>query len=168
MRSENGRLIENVIQHAAPINPGNSGGPLVDTRSRVVGVNTAIIAWSQGLGFAVPSATVEWVVAEILEHGKIQRRQLGITAQSVLLSQSQIIEFDLFSKTAIEVMEAIPGGLAIRAGIQDGDIIVSINDRIIANVDDVHRVLASLPTTVPLELVILRRQTSLNLTIPAQ
>src|SRR5438445_8840049 len=54
MRSEQGRLIENVVQHTAPLNPGNSGGPLVDSRSRVVGINTAIIAWAQGLGFAVP------------------------------------------------------------------------------------------------------------------
>src|SRR4051794_3029003 len=69
MRSEHGRLIENIIQHTAPLNPGNSGGPLVDSRGRVVGINTAIIAMAQGLGFAVPGSTARWVVGEFLTHG---------------------------------------------------------------------------------------------------
>src|SRR5439155_787748 len=61
MRSEEGRLIENIVQHTAPLNPGNSGGPLVDSRGRVVGINTAIIATAQGLGFAIPASTARWV-----------------------------------------------------------------------------------------------------------
>ncbi len=81
MRAKDGRLIENVIQHAAPINPGNSGGPLVDSRGRVVGINTAILAFSQGLGFAIPSGTAEWVLGEVLAHGHVRRRQLGIAVQ---------------------------------------------------------------------------------------
>ncbi len=80
MRGRDGRLIENIVQHSAPINPGNSGGPLVDSRGRVGGVNTAIIAFAQGLGFAVPGNTARWVVSEVLQHGKVRRRQLGIVA----------------------------------------------------------------------------------------
>src|SRR5438876_320694 len=80
MRARDGRLIENIVQHAAPINPGNSGGPLVDSRGLVVGINTAIIAMAQGLGFAIPSNTAEWVLQEILTHGGVRRRQLGIVA----------------------------------------------------------------------------------------
>ena len=88
MRARDGRLIENIVQHAAPINPGNSGGPLVDSRGLVAGVNTAIIAMAQGLGFAIPSNTAEWVLAEILSHGRVRRRQLGIVAAIVRLPRA--------------------------------------------------------------------------------
>ena len=80
MRGEEGRLIENIIQHSAPLNPGNSGGPLVDSRGRVVGINTAVIAMAQGLGFAVPANTARWVIGELLSHGRVRRLHLGITA----------------------------------------------------------------------------------------
>ena len=79
MRSQQGRLIENIVQHTAPLNPGNSGGPLVDSKSRVVGINTAIIAMAQGLGFAVPATTAQWVVGELLAHGRVRRLSLGVT-----------------------------------------------------------------------------------------
>ena len=85
MRGEGGRLIENIIQHTAPLNPGSSGGPLLDSRGRVVGVNTAIVALAQGLGFAVPAATAQWAVGELLAHGRVRRLTLGITAMVVPL-----------------------------------------------------------------------------------
>jgi S1-C subfamily serine protease len=81
LRSRDGRLIENIIQHTAPLNPGNSGGPLVDSRGRVVGINTAIIAMAQGIGFSVPADTAIWVVSQLLVHGRVRRGFLGLTAQ---------------------------------------------------------------------------------------
>ncbi|MGC2433190.1 MAG: trypsin-like peptidase domain-containing protein, partial [Desulfobaccales bacterium] len=77
LRSRAGRLIENIIQHSAPLNPGNSGGPLVDSRGRVVGVNTAIIMMAQGIGFAIPANTAKWVVSQLLTHGRVRRGYLG-------------------------------------------------------------------------------------------
>jgi len=156
MRSQDGRLIESVIQHAAPINPGNSGGPLVDSRGRVVGVNTAIIAMAQGIGFAVSSNTVRWVVAEVLEHGRVRRRQLGVTASVRRLPQTIVRRFDLLSGNAVEVMDVVREGLAFDAGFQPGDVIVSINDRLITSVDDIHRLLAVAPEATQLEFSILR------------
>ena len=85
MRGQEGRLIENIVQHTAPLNPGNSGGPLVDSHGRVVGINTAVIAMAQGLGFAVPSATARWVVGELISHGRVRRLALGISATVVPL-----------------------------------------------------------------------------------
>jgi S1-C subfamily serine protease len=82
LRSQQGRLIENIIQHTAPLNPGNSGGPLLDSRGRVVGINTAIIAMAQGIGFAIPSSTGKWVVSQILTHGRVRRSYLGIVGGS--------------------------------------------------------------------------------------
>jgi S1-C subfamily serine protease len=95
MRGEEGRLIENIIQHSAPLNPGNSGGPLVDSRGRVVGVNTAIIAMAQGLGFAVPANTARWVTSELLSHGRVWRLHLGITATMVFLPPAADCRFGL-------------------------------------------------------------------------
>ena len=156
MRGQDGRLIENIIQHAAPINPGNSGGPLVDSRGRVVGVNTAIIQFAQGLGFAIPSNTVAWVAGELLSHGRVRRRQLGIAATTVQLPQAAVREFDLLSRQAVEVIEVAPDGAADRAGLQPGDVILALNDRIVTSVDEIHRLLSVAPVGVRLEVQLLR------------
>jgi S1-C subfamily serine protease len=142
MRSEHGRLIENVIQHTAPLNPGNSGGPLVDSRGRVVGINTAIIAMAQGLGFAVPSQTGAWVMSELISHGKVRRLSLGITVTVTPLARAIVRELDLLADTAVEVVEVLPLGPSANAGLRPRDVIVAANDRIIANVDDLHRLLS--------------------------
>jgi S1-C subfamily serine protease len=87
-------MIDSIIQHSAPINPGNSGGPLLDSRGHVVGVNPAVIAIAQGIGFAVPSNTAQWVTTEILSYGRVRRRELGVTAQSVQIPRSQMRDAD--------------------------------------------------------------------------
>ncbi|MEI8020883.1 MAG: trypsin-like peptidase domain-containing protein, partial [Schlesneria sp.] len=156
MRAGDGRLIDNIIQHAAPINPGNSGGPLVDSRGRVVGVNTAIIAFAQGIGFAVPSNTVQWITKEFLQHGKVRRRQLGIVGAVVQLPRSIVVDLDLVSDFAVQVMEVDSRGIAGRSGVEEGDLIVSVNDRIVTSIDDLHRFLARLPIEATLDLSIIR------------
>ena len=156
MRGQDGRLIENILQHAAPINPGNSGGPLVDSRGRVVGVNTAIIAMAQGLGFAVPSNTAQWVASELLQHGRVRRRELGISATIQKLPGSVVRQHDLLSDQAVRVVEVMTGGVADASGIQAEDLIIAINDRIIANIDDVHRLLSLVPSEAELEASIVR------------
>lgn len=163
MRGQDGRLIEKVVQHTAPINPGNSGGPLVDSRGRVVGVNTAVIAGAQGLGFAVPSNTAQWVVGEILAHGRVQRRQLGVTAGTRQLPRALMRKFDLLTDHAIEIIQVLPGSVAYKSGLEEGDILVEINDRIVASVDDIHRLLARMPDDAPLELRVIRGQRDLRI-----
>lgn len=165
MRSEEGRLIENIIQHAAPINPGNSGGPLVDTNCRVIGVNTAIIAVAQGIGFAIPSNTVTWVVSELLESGLVRRRQLGIAAGTVHLNRSTLREFDLLSDQVVEVVDVLPGGVADNIGLLVGDKLVAVNDRIVASVDDVHRILAAIPVDTNVDLTIVRESSKLDIPV---
>jgi S1-C subfamily serine protease len=142
MRSEHGRLIENIVQHTAPLNPGNSGGPLVDSRGRVVGINTAIIAFAQGLGFAIPSTTAAWVTSELVSHGKVRRLSLGISVTVTRLARHLVRELDLLSDTAVEIIEVMPHGPSAAAGLRPHDVIVAANDRIIGNVDDLHRVLS--------------------------
>jgi S1-C subfamily serine protease len=168
MRGRDGRLIENVVQHAAPINPGNSGGPLVDSRGQVVGVNTAIIAFAQGLGFAVPSNTAEWVAGEILSHGRVRRRVFGIAAGLRRLPRQQVRELDLLADQVVEVMDIDPQGVAARAGMRAGDLIVAMNDRLVASVDDLHRLLARWPIDAAVELTVIRGDRRLNVTIDWQ
>lgn len=165
MRGDDGRLIENIVQHSAPINPGNSGGPLVDTRGQIVGVNTAIIAWTQGLGFAVPGSTVAWVFNEILQHGRVRRRQLGIIASNCRVARGDVIRHDLLSDRAVEVVDIEQGGEGDRNGLRAGDIIVSINDRIVSTVDDIHRLLTTLPQSLPLTVSVVRGTSKLERTI---
>ncbi len=165
MRGQDGRLIENIIQHAAPINPGNSGGPLVDSRGQVVGVNTAIIAAAQGIGFAVPSATVRWVATELLASGRVKRRQLGITVASCRLNRTTMQRFDLLSDQAVEVVDVMRGSVSEQCGLASGDIIVAVNERIVANVDDVHRLLMAIPGEIPIVVSVLRGDRSVDVSI---
>ena len=162
MRSEDGRLMENIVQHSAPINPGNSGGPLVDSRGKVIGVNTAIIAMAQGLCFAVSSNTVRWVVDEIMTHGQVRRRQLGIVATTCRISKDTMIRFDLLSSTGVEIVEIDQASSATKSGLACGDLIVAINDRIVSGVDDIHRLLSTIPTDTALDLTIVRGNTKLD------
>jgi S1-C subfamily serine protease len=156
LRGGDGRLIENVIQHTAPINPGNSGGPLVDSRGRIVGINTAIIAFTQGLGFAVPSRTAQWVVAELLSHGRVRRPALGITVTVTPLTRRQIRELDLLGESAVEVVSLLAGGAAQAAGLAPGDLIVAVNGRIVETPDDLHRLLSGQAAVASLEVTVVR------------
>jgi len=165
MRGQDGRLLEHVVQHTAPINPGNSGGPLVDSRGEVVGVNTAIIAMAQGLGFAVPSATTRWVVSELLSHGRVRRRTLGVSAGPARLPPAVVRELDLLSDQAVQIVEVQPGGAAARAGLRAGDAVVAINDRLIVSIDDIHRVLSRLGDERSAELEVIRNGARRRLTV---
>lgn len=156
MRGREGRLIDNIIQHTAPLNPGNSGGPLVDSRGRVVGVNTAIIALAQALGFAVPAATARWVIGELLANGRVRRPKLGITGAVVAVPRRLVRELDLLADQAVEVVDVLPGGPADAAGLEQGDLIVALGDRVVTSIDDLHRLLAASPVREPLELGIVR------------
>jgi S1-C subfamily serine protease len=156
MRARDGRLIENIVQHAAPINPGNSGGPLVDSRGFVVGINTAIIAMAQGLGFAIPSKTAEWVLQEILGHGSVRRRQLGIFAQVVKIPRALVRELDLLADQGVEVRDVVQRGIAAIAGVRPDDVIVALNGRLVTSIDDLHRLLMTVPTDQGFEITVVR------------
>ena len=141
LRARSGRLIDNVIQTDASLNPGNSGGPLLDTRARVVGVNTAILAGAQALCFAVPSDTARWVLSEILVHGRVRRAWLGIAAHAVPLARRTALHHGLAAASAVAIDEVVAGGPAQQAGLQAGDRIVAVDTQATGDVDSLHRVL---------------------------
>ncbi len=165
MRGESGRLIEEVLQHTAPLNPGNSGGPLVDSRGRVIGINTAAVVMAQGLGFAVPVATARWVVGELLKHGWVRRASLGISATVVPVPRGLVRELDLLTDRAIAVVEVDPRGPAGESGLQPGDLIVAANERVVASIDDLHHMLSRLPVAQPVQFTVVRDENKLAVTV---
>jgi S1-C subfamily serine protease len=157
LRSRNGRLIENIIQTDVALNPGNSGGPLVDSRGRVVGVNTAMVAMAQGISFAVPIGTAQWVVSEIVSHGRVRRGYLGIGAQVRPISRRAQLHLGLDRQSVVEIMSVERDGPAAAAGLERGDVIYGLNGTAVATVDDIHRVLSQHPPATALPARILRQ-----------
>jgi S1-C subfamily serine protease len=165
LRASDGRLIEGIVQHTAPLNPGNSGGPLVDARGGVVGINTAIIAAAQGIGFAVPATTAEWVISEVLTHGRVRRAYLGIAGRTRRLDRRLVRALSLPSDYALEVVSREPQTPAADSDLRVGDILIAAGSHTIASVDGLHRFLSRWTIGEPLELSVLRRTQRLPLTI---
>jgi S1-C subfamily serine protease len=165
LRSRSGRLIENIIQTDVPLNPGNSGGPLVDSRGRVIGINTAMIFSAQGISFAIPINTAKWVVGELVRYGKVRRAFLGIVAQARPISRRFMRLLGKESNTTPEVIAVEPNGPAESAGITIGDLVLSVNGENISSVDDLHRFLAKHPPGVTLKLGIFRKDKVITLSI---
>lgn len=165
LRSISGRLIENVIQHTAPLNPGSSGGPLVNTRGQVVGINTAIIAAAQGIGFAIPSSTATWVLSQLMTQGKVTRGYLGIVGASRPLSRRTVRVLNLRNEHAVVILEVVEGSPAAQAGVQTGDLLLRIGDSNVASMDDVYRFLTGWPAGKPVRLAILRMGEYLDLDV---
>jgi S1-C subfamily serine protease len=155
MRAQDGRLMENIIQSDVALNPGNSGGPLVDTRARVVGINTAMIAGAQGLSFSVPIDTAKWVVGQLMTQGKVRRSYFGIAGQTRPLPRSLARLLPAPPKSVVEVVEVDERGPAAQASLKKGDLIYSVAERPVTSVDDVHRILNSWPVggALPIGLV---------------
>jgi S1-C subfamily serine protease len=157
LRSQSGRLIEGIVQHTAALNPGNSGGPLVNARGEVAGVNTAIIAMAQGIGFAVPAQTAQWVLSEILTQGRVRRAYLGISVRDRPLDLRVVRALQLPVQRAVEVMGLDARGPAASADVQPGDLLVSVDGHPVDGVDALHRLLGRHVAGKPLSLTVVRR-----------
>jgi S1-C subfamily serine protease len=156
LRGKSGRLIENMIQTDVALNPGNSGGPLVDSRSQVIGINNAMIPNAQGLSFSIPANTAQWVVSELIQHGRVARLHLGIAGQTIPLDRRIQRSFDLKAATTVQVVAVEDNSLAFKAGLRVGDLIVALNGQNVASLDDIHRGLSRPLVDVPLRLAFLR------------
>ncbi|MBV8760917.1 MAG: trypsin-like peptidase domain-containing protein [Deltaproteobacteria bacterium] len=164
LRGRTNRLIDGVIQHTAPLNPGNSGGPLLDTAGRVIGVNTAIIARSQNLGFAVAVETAAWVLGQLLQHGRVRRAWLGIGAARRPLDRRLAYHHGL-GAAAVEIQAVEPGSPAARAGLVDGDLLVRFSEKPVESVDELHKILRGWQAGMAARMVVIRRGTRLELDI---
>jgi S1-C subfamily serine protease len=141
LRSYSGRLIEDVIQTDAALNPGNSGGPLVDSAGTVIGVNTATILPAQGICFAIGINTAKFVASRLLRDGRIRRSWIGISAQTVPLHRRVVRFYGLSKESGVVVLGVDDRSPARNAGLREGDVIVALDDKPVAGVDDLHRLL---------------------------
>lgn len=144
--SAKGRVIgagpyDDFIQTDASINPGNSGGPLINYHGEVVGINTAIVAAGQGIGFAVPINMAKDVLIQLKEKGRVTRGWLGVSIQEV--TEELAKSFGLKDTRGALVSDVIPGGPAEKAGLRRGDIILEFDGRIIKDYHELPRAVAS-------------------------
>jgi S1-C subfamily serine protease len=142
-RSQSGRLIDNVIQTDAALNPGNSGGPLVDSRAQVVGINTAVIPYAQGLCFAVPINTAKHVAAALIAHGKVSRSYIGVMGQNVAIPRRLVRFWKLGQTTGILAAGVEDGSPAAAAGLEEGDLLVTFAGQAVKDIDALHRLLTA-------------------------
>lgn len=123
------------MQTDAAINPGNSGGPLIDLSGRVVGINTAIVPYAQGIGFAVPINMAKQIMDDLIQHGEVRRGWLGVTVQP--LTAALVDAYKIPVKEGSIIANVEPGSPADKYGLQRGDVIVSIAGNAVKNSQDV-------------------------------
>lgn len=168
LRAGSGRLMDDVIQTDAALNPGNSGGPLVSSRGQVIGVNTAMILPAQGICFAISSGTAQHVVGQLIAFGRFRRSYLGLAGQNVSIPGWLAREHDLLQDGGILVMGVEPGGPATKAGLREGDVILSMDDRGVNSLDELHKLLTFERAGRRAELAILRDERRMVLSIIPQ
>jgi S1-C subfamily serine protease len=165
LRSQSGRLIDNIIQTDAALNPGNSGGPLVNSRGEVIGVNTAVILPAQGICFAIPSATVKFVAQRLMKDGVIRRGWIGVGGQDVTLHRRLLFLHGLTGEGGVLVQGVEPKSAASRTGLREGDVIVAFGPQRVNGIDDLHRVLTEEAVGKPVPVSVLRRDAKVDLEI---
>jgi len=157
-RSEVGiAAYENFIQTDASINPGNSGGPLLNVRGEVIGINTAIVASGQGIGFAIPVNMARKVMEDLVKRGKVTRGWLGIGIQP--LTPELAKSFGVSADEGILVNQIMPKSPAEAAGLKVGDLILSLDGKPIKDARQMQRLVAEAEIGKTIEVVVLRDKT---------
>ncbi|HEY0793807.1 MAG TPA: trypsin-like peptidase domain-containing protein [Chthoniobacterales bacterium] len=168
MRAQSGRLMDDILQTDAALNPGNSGGPLVDSRGRVIGVNTAVILPAQGICFAIAANTAELVAGWLIRDGKIRRSYLGLAGQNATIHPRVVRYHRLEHATGLLVASIDEHGPAAVAGLQPGDVVIAFRERPITSIDDLHRLLVEEEIGRAAGLKLIRGTELLSLTITPQ
>ena len=136
--------MEGLLQTDAAINPGNSGGPLLSTRGEVVGINSVVLPYAQGIGFAIPAPTASWVTSLLIQRGMVARRYLGVGARAESLTPHLAQAFR--QPRAVRVLDLAANAPAAKAGLQRNDQVLGVDGQVIGSVDDLHRLMALAPT----------------------
>lgn len=169
LRSQSGRMIDDIIQTDAALNPGSSGGPLMNSAGKVIGVNTAIIKNAQGICFAVSSNLAAYIANLLIKNGKVRRAYLGIVGQTVRIPP-QMINLHKFTKSSgIYVSDIDKQGNAQNDTLKKGDLIIELNGETLGSIDDLHKALTEDTIGKQMMMKILRQGKPLTIEVtPAE
>ena len=165
LRTDSGRLVDDVIQTDAALNPGNSGGPLITAQGNVIGVNTAIIYPAQGICFAIPSTIAQSIASRLIKDGRIRRGYIGVVGQDVTPESYVVKTFGLQCDKGVLVVRVEKDGPADKAGLLNGDVIVSLDGKAITNVDELHKHLTEDKINTKSKLDVLRMSDKLSIEV---
>lgn len=156
---------ENFIQTDASINPGNSGGPLLNIHGEVIGINTAIVAAGQGIGFAIPITMAKPIVTQLLQKGSVSRGYMGVTIQPV--TEELAHSFGLKQARGALVNDILKGGPAQKAGMRQGDVIIALNDADVKDPSHLQRLVAEAGTGKAVKVKVFRdgKEVELSMTL---
>jgi Do/DeqQ family serine protease len=154
---------ENFIQTDASINPGNSGGPLLNIYGEVIGINTAIVAAGQGIGFAIPANMAKPIFAQLIQKGNVSRGWMGVTIQPV--TEELAKSFGLKQARGALINDVIKGGPAAKAGIRQGDVITAFNGTDVKDPSHLQRLVAETGIGKPVKVTVFRDGRALELSL---
>lgn len=165
LRTQSGRLVDNVIQSDAALNPGNSGGPMINTDAEVIGVNTAMINGAQGLSFSVDINTAKEIATQLLKDGKVFKAYLGVALQEVPVNQKILRHYHLPNRMGLFVVSMEPESPASRSQLKEGDIIVSFNGKPVNTMHELFRELTKKDIITAVDITVVRHSELLNFSV---
>jgi S1-C subfamily serine protease len=165
LRTQSGRLVDNVIQSDAALNPGNSGGPMINTDGEVIGVNTAMIQGAQGLSFSVDINTAKLIASQLIKDGKVFKAYLGVMMQEVLVNPKVRQHYNLANHKGLFITKIEPDSPASRSQLQDGDILISFNNKVINTTHELFKELSKREIEGLVDVSVIRHSELLNFTV---
>lgn len=168
LRTQSGRLVDNVIQSDAALNPGNSGGPMINMEGEVIGVNTAIIQGAQGLSFSVDINTAKEIARQLIANGKIFKAYLGVMLQEVPVNPKVKSHYNLANHKGLFVTKIEENSPASRSQLSEGDIIISFNNRTINSSHELFKELSRKEVLDTIDISVIRHSELLNFTVVPQ
>jgi S1-C subfamily serine protease len=165
LRTQSGRLVDNVIQSDAALNPGNSGGPMISTDAEVIGVNTAMISGAQGLSFSVDINTAKEIASQLIKDGKVFKAYLGLGLQEVPINQKILRHYHLQNQKGLFIVSIEPNSPAALSQLKDGDIIVSFNGKPVNTMHELFKELTRKDILTAIDISVIRHTEKLNFTV---
>lgn len=166
IRVDDDRIFRGFIQTDAPINPGNSGGPLINILGDVVGINTAIYGNAQGIGFAIPIDKAKQIADELITYGEVRSAWIGVSVQDITPGIAQ--HFDYHSADGVLISNVSPESSAEQAGLQQGDIIVALDQQPVRDTDGYNALLAEYTPDQTLTLSLIRNGKSFEIRVTTE
>jgi S1-C subfamily serine protease len=165
LRTQSGRLVDNVIQSDAALNPGNSGGPMISTDAEVIGVNTAMISGAQGLSFSVDINTAKEIASQLIKDGKVFKAYLGLGLQEVPINQKILRHYHLPNQKGLFVVSIEPNSPASLSQLKDGDIIVTFNGKPVNTMHELFKELTHKDILTAIDISVIRHTEKLNFSV---